>query len=59
MATAPTSTQAGGPWYWTCWGGGITNHEVCTFTLQSAAIGVGAFVSDVAVYQGINEIVKR
>ena len=58
MATFPTFSQTGGPSTWICYGGGITNHEVFTFTLKSAAIGVGAAVSEAAVFQGINMIVR-
>lgn len=50
MATFPFITQTGGPVRWTCWGGGITNHEVFTFTLTVAGGNVGALVSNVAVY---------
>jgi hypothetical protein len=57
MATFPTFSQTGGPSTWICYDGGITNHEVFTFTLQSAPIGVGATVLEAAVFQGINLIV--
>jgi hypothetical protein len=50
MATWPTITQTGGPRQWTAWGGGITNHEVFAFTLQSAEPNVGAFISNVTVF---------
>ena len=59
MATFPTFSQKGGPQLWIVWGGGITNHEVFTFTNQSVELGVGAFVSDVAAFQGINMEVKQ
>ena len=50
MATWPTLTQTGGPSTWFTWGGGITNHEVFAFTLQSAENDVGALISNVTVY---------
>lgn len=50
MATFPTFTQTGGPQTWINWGGGITNHEVFAFTLQSAENDVGALISNVTVY---------
>jgi hypothetical protein len=61
MATFPTFSQKGGPHNWIVWGGGITNHEVFTFTLQSppTPLGVGATVSEVAVIQGLNETVHQ
>jgi hypothetical protein len=49
MATWQTITQTGGA-SWTVWGGGITNHEVFAFTLQSAEDNVGALISDVTVF---------
>lgn len=51
MATFPTITQTGGPQRWITQGGGITNHEVFAFTLQSAEHNVGALISDVVVYR--------
>ena len=48
MATFPTITQTGGPLRWVNQGGGITNHEVFAFALQSAGPNVGALISDVA-----------
>jgi hypothetical protein len=50
MATWNTMTQTGGPQRWQLAGGGITNHEVFAFTLQSAEHNVGALISDVTVY---------
>ena len=51
MATFPTITQSGGgPQTWINWGGGITNHEVFAFTLQSTDPNVGALVSSVSVF---------
>jgi hypothetical protein len=49
MATWPTITQTGGRRWWVA-DGGITNHEVFAFTLQSSEHNVGALISDVAVY---------
>ena len=49
MATWGTITQTGAQ-TWMVWGGGITNHEVFAFTLQSSENNVGAFISDVTVF---------
>jgi hypothetical protein len=49
MATWPTITVNGSA-RWLVWGGSITNHEVFAFTLQSAASDVGAYISDVTVF---------
>ncbi len=49
MATWPTITMTGGG-SWFVADGGITNHEVFAFTLQSAENGVGAFISNVTVF---------
>jgi hypothetical protein len=49
MATFPTITQTGSG-RWTCWGGGITNHEAFAFTLQSSEHDVGALISNVTVF---------
>lgn len=49
MATWGTITQTGGL-DWIVWGGGITNHEVFAFTLQSSANDVGAYISNVTVF---------
>jgi hypothetical protein len=52
MATFPTITQSGGgPLLWINSGGGITNHEVFAFTLQSTEPNVGALISNVTVYR--------
>lgn len=56
MATFPTITQTGGPQEWWCWGGGITNHEVFAFTLQSAEHDVGALISNVSVFRDTDEV---
>ena len=53
MATFPRITQNGNTTLtWTNSGGGITNHEVFAFTLQSTSPnnGTGALVSDVTVF---------
>jgi hypothetical protein len=53
MATFPTITQAGNTTLnWINSGGGITNHEVFAFTLQSTgpANTTGALISDVTVF---------
>jgi hypothetical protein len=49
MATWGTITQTGGG-DWMVWGGNITNHEVFAFTLQSSENNVGAYISDVTVF---------
>lgn len=50
MATWPILTQTGGPQRWWVAGGGITNHEVFAFALESAEHNIGALISDVTVY---------
>lgn len=50
MASFPTLTQTGGPQGWFAGGGGITNHEVFAFRLQSAPPNVGALMSNVTVF---------
>jgi hypothetical protein len=54
MATWGTITVTGGPFRFALSGGGITNHEVFAFTLQSAEENVGALISDIAVY--VNQV---
>jgi len=49
MATWGTITLTGGQ-TWMLWGGGITNHEVFAFTLQSSENNVGAYISNVTVF---------
>ena len=49
MATWNTITLTGGQ-TWMLWGGNITNHEVFAFTLQSSENNVGAYISDVTVF---------
>lgn len=49
MATWNTITLTGGQ-DWILWGGGITNHEVFAFTLQSSENNVGAYISNVTVF---------
>jgi hypothetical protein len=53
MATFPTITQNGNTTLtWTNSGGGITNHEVFAFTLQSTSPsnGTGVLISNVTVF---------
>jgi hypothetical protein len=50
MATYAPISQFGGSQTWVVWDNGITNHEVWTFTLQDADFGVGAVLSEVAVF---------
>jgi hypothetical protein len=53
MATFPTMTLNGNTTTtWTTSGGGITNHEVFAFTLQSTSPtnSTGALISDVTVF---------
>jgi hypothetical protein len=50
MATWQTITVTGGSQDWLLWGGNITNHEAFAFTLQSAASNVGAFITNVTVF---------
>jgi hypothetical protein len=53
MATFPTITQNGNTTLnWVNQGGGITNHEVFAFTLQSTSPtnGTGALISNVTVF---------
>jgi hypothetical protein len=54
MATWSTITQTGGQ-QWVASGGGITNHEVFAFTLQSAGENVGALISEVTVFTNNDE----
>ena len=49
MATWNTITLTGGQ-TWMLWGGNITNHEVFAFTLQSSENNVGAYISNVTVF---------
>lgn len=49
MATWGTITQTGGG-DWILWGGNITNHEVFAFTLQKSENNVGAYISNVTVF---------
>jgi hypothetical protein len=49
MATWNTITVTGGQ-DWLLAGGGITNHEVFAFTLQSSENNVGAQISNVTVF---------
>jgi hypothetical protein len=54
MATWGTITLTGGQ-TWVLWGGGITNHEVFAFTLQSSETNVGAYISNVTVFDSNTE----
>lgn len=49
MATWPTITVTGGQ-SWLLAGGNITNHEAFAFTLQSAENDIGAYISQVTVF---------
>ena len=49
MATWGTITQTGGG-DWVVWGGNITNHEAFAFTLQSSERNVGAYISNITVF---------
>ncbi len=49
MATWGTITQTGGR-DWIVWGGNITNHEVFAFTLQRSEDNVGAYISNITVF---------
>lgn len=53
MATWGTITQTGGG-VWMVWGGDITNHEAFAFTLQSSEKNVGAYISDITVFDNNN-----
>jgi hypothetical protein len=56
MATWGTITLTGGQ-DWILWGGNITNHEVFAFTLQSSEENVGAYISNVTVFDA-NSLAK-
>jgi hypothetical protein len=56
MATTGFVSQTGGPFTWIVSGGGITNHEVWTFTLEVANTNVGALVSNATVYLVVDGI---
>ena len=57
MATWNTITQTGGG-DWIVWGGGITNHEAFAFTLQSSEDNVGAYISNITVFDN-NDVAGR